>query len=306
MSHSSKQASSSALEIVLQWVTYFFWLVTITLTSTIIGATLAYFITDTSDIDWVAYTVAPLIILLILSFFADKYYRRIEPTKKIGFSAVVMVINAVFVCLLSIGALIVSLISLTTIITDPGGVEARVVTFLTSLIVAIMTALLFARIANTAKLHVLANKYWLIMLVIVLATLFFAITGPFINKIQRRADSLIENNYSKIINEVSSYTRENKKLPDSLKDLELSDGAREAVDSGKISYKKVQEPVDMTTDDIYYRLGDTSKKAEFELCVDWDYERKGFDSSLYNGKRSYYGGAHKSGEECYEEEVLYI
>src|SRR5680860_463031 len=92
--------------IVLQWLTYAFWGLTVFATSLLSASVIAYFITPTNNNDFSAYATAAVLVLLPISVICDIFYSKQEPEHKTGASSIIMIIHAVFFALFSIGALI--------------------------------------------------------------------------------------------------------------------------------------------------------------------------------------------------------
>lgn len=288
---------SPALEVVLQWLTYVFWFWTLCVISIVLSGALSYFIVDNgNDSQWIAYMLAPLFILMPAAIVTDHYYKKIEPPKKHGFAAVVMVINAVVACIFAVGSLIAAGVAFTSVLIDSGATEGKTVTIIASSVVAVMSLLFFLRIIYISKLNFIHKKFGIIMSGVVVITLILAIAGPLTGEIKRKTDRLIENNYYSIKYGVDNHVRDNKTLPNSLSDVGYEGDAAAAVATGRITYVKGSEESLNTTS--YGQRA--SKNLKYEICVDWQYKKGSVSSYDYESDR-YYGGSHKSGEQCYDE-----
>ena len=291
------KTNTNAVTIVLQALTYAFWFWTLLILSIILSSVLTYLLIDTFDAEWLVYLASSLLVLLPIAFITDRFYRKVEPEKKHGFAAVVMVLNAVVACLVGVGSLITAVIALVSLGLSSGDTNATSVTILSSLIVAGLSILFFIRIVQLKQFSYINKHFSKIIGIVVGLTILLAVVGPAVDTARRRTDRLIESNYSRIVREIERYAVENNGLPDSLDKVDFSDEANKAVDTGRISYEARSTAQDSL--DQFGRQRSSQQLATFELCVDWEFE-KDSDYSSYN---NYPSVSHKKGIQCYDEEV---
>lgn len=295
-----KEQSSSALQVVLQWLTYVFWFWTVIIVSTVLSGSLAHFIIDSNgDTNWIIYTLSPLIVLLPVSIICDHYYSKVEPAKKHGFSAVVMVINAVVAGLGAVGSLIVGAITVTSMLLETGSADGKVVTLVSTLVVAIMSTLFFLRIIHVPRLERLRERYPIIMMVIIFATILLAIAGPLREGMKRRTDSMIERNYYTLRNDIDAFARKERRLPETIQVVELSEESEEAWKTGRITYRRISEQTIPELSSTSTTFDTSTNNLTFELCVNWDFEKS--NDYYSSSDESYYGGGHEKGKQCYKE-----
>jgi len=295
-SQASEPQRSSAGILVLQWLTYAFWGWLIIALIWLMAVVLSNFILDTSVSSVVPYAIAATLVLLPLAFVTDIFYRKHEPLKKAGGSAVVMIIHAVISALFAIGTLIASVFILLQITIETGDTDGLVVGFLTTGFAALLNAALFVRVLNPFKSSKPLFIYGISMLVVAILLLGFAIFGPLAKGIAARGDRLIEQNLNYIENGVAQYVTDNQKLPESLKDISVStDEAQRLIDDNLVEYKK---------DGTATTGSGTSLITEYryQLCVDYKQSSGSRYSSTYDNEYQSYvsTSSHKAGNVCYK------
>lgn len=298
---------SNAVQIVWQWLTYSLWGWTLIVLGILLSATLAYFLAGRRDADYgfLAYTLAPLFVLLPLSVVADRIYRHQEPAQKHGFAAVIMVLHAVSVFLVSLGGLISSVIALFNIILEPGDRADKWVWLITSLVISGLGGLLFGRIIKPARLDKYTKLFPKVVIGISLITVVMAIAGPVRTDFAARADKLIEDNLSTVNSSIQDYARAKKQLPASLNDLTLrSKDAQSLVGRNLVSYR-VTSPMTQTTtrSNSLYSYTSTSTTGKYELCVTYKRARNPNDNTSYYPESSTYisNYSHNAGRQCYNQ-----
>lgn len=298
------ESHSSAGVIVLQWLSYAFWGWLILALIWLVSITLTNAITGRAIDELVPYAMAAAIVLLPIAFVTDLFYRKHEPLKKEGAATVIMVIHAVLFALLGIGSLIIAVfIGLSMIIGSGGQSDAQTISLWTAAFAAIMYVLAFVRTLNPFKTSKVAFFYGVGMLILTSVLLVLGTAGPMVKSITLRDDRRIEKNLSYVESAVSSYITDNKKLPDSLNDVEYSQpDAKALVNDGLVKYKKEQSVAASS------KTSSSSNRTEFryQLCVTYKQKssqtRYNYDSTDYSSYLSTSG--HLEGEVCYKLKTL--
>jgi hypothetical protein len=294
MDTTQQETKHTALEVLLQWLTYIFWFWTLFFSSLIISSVLGYYIAEESSTEWIVYLAGPQILLYIAALITDKYYKKVETEKKTGFSAVVMVVNAIIAIIISIGSFITASIALTTMLVSVTDTDSSLITFVSSTVIGLLSLLFFLRIIHIKKLALIRKDYSVITGVVVFISIILIAVGPFVATIQRRADRLIEENYYSITGSIRTYVRENNQLPEQFSDVTFEDDAQKAIDTGRVTYKKGSKNSD------YYS---SSPSYKYELCVDWDKEKNPDYDGYYSRTKSFTTSWHQAGVQCYEEDT---
>lgn len=301
MQPEQKEIPQKHTNIVLQWVSYALWELTIITLSVLLSSTLTYFMVDTSsDYAFVIYFLAALICLLPLAFFIDRWYAKDEPEQKRGFSGVVMVLNAVIVFLATIAGLITAVVSTLSVFVNTQTSATTHIAIISSLVVTILGGLLFLRILNPPKFRVFCRAFRFIVALIAGLTLIGVIAGPFKMQINTRNDRFIEANLPTIGSAMYDYTSDHKALPGSLDDLALVgayyDDARALIKKDLVRYKP---NTNVTTETTAYQ---TVTKYSYELCVTWQ-RAKGAQDNLPKSDIYYITERHAAGEQCYDLQI---
>ncbi len=298
------ESRSSAGVIVLQWLSYAFWGWLILALIWLVSITLTNAITGRAVEEVVPYAMAAAIVLLPIAFVTDLFYRKHEPRKKEGAATVIMVIHAVLFALLGIGSLITAVfLGISMIIGSGSQSDIRTISLLTALFAAIMYVLVFVRTLNPLKVSKVAYFYGVGMLILTGILLVLGTAGPLVKSITLRDDRRIEKNLSYVESAVSGYVTDNKKLPDSLNDVDYSQpDAKSLVTDGLVEYKKEQS-VSASS-----KTSSSSNRTEFryQLCV--TYKQKS-NQTRYNPNGNSYStyvstSGHSAGEVCYKLKTL--
>lgn len=297
-----KTEHQAAGVIVLQWLTYAFWgwlIIGLIWMLALILTNFIYKGGSSGVVDMLPYAIAVILVLLPVAFVLDLFYRRREPVKKSGASAIIMVIHAVIFALFGIGVLIASIfVSLNAVI---GGSfsDGQIVAIFTLLGAALLYAMAFLRTLRPVKLAKFPMIYGVSMLVISLVVLIMGIVGPLASSIQTRDDRRIESHLSDVSSGINEYIRSNNSAPDSLSSVKLSEEGRALVDDKLVRYKN--------NDRQLYRGG--SIAHSYQLCVTYTAEKgeqeeistpASGDTMLYRASTG-----HPKGEVCYDLEGLY-
>lgn len=311
-----KPTHSSALNIVLQWLVYVFWFWTLAVLGTVLsGVLIDIFVDSTQDSTWIIYAAAPLVVLLPLASVSDRYYKKVEPREKHGFAAVVMVVNAIIAALCAVGAVVAIVYALLDLVLSTrADTTGNTVALLVSFVIATLSSLFFIRVLYIERFRFIRKRFTQIVLAIALVSLLLVIVFPLVDEVRRKSDRIVEDNYRLVTRAIDNYVSENSgRLPASLDQVDFKDGAKRAVDTGKITYKPLSltsngDSIDELTTtilDIGNSSSSRNRDRNYELCVDWDYERDNrYDYP--NRSKSYsssYG--HEAGTQCYSESAYY-
>jgi hypothetical protein len=300
--------------VVLQWLTYAFWGWTVLALSVLTSMVVANFINDTSVGSGTAYGIAAVLVLLPISYICDHFYSKREPARKTGPETLVMVIHAVLFALFGIGALIVGVFSIVSLLTSNTDTKDTITVLICSLIITAYYGATFLRALNPIKFGWIKNRYKLVMLVSVSIIIVLGIAGPVARERQLRDDRLIENSLNTVSDAITNYASSNKKLPDNLEAIGITnDNAKQLIDRKLVEYK----PEGSVTS---YKLGEDSpitrpgsspqqsrQVFRYQLCVTFkeesnDYSRydnlNGPDDDGYSSYLSVY--YHPAGRQCYK------
>lgn len=301
-------APSTAGTLVLQWLTYAFWgwlilgqiwLMTVITVNAILNEPVS---------GMIPYAIAASVVLLPLAYFTDRFYSKKDSVKKTGGEAVIMIVHAVIFAILGILALILAVftsINLALSLGTSGSTDSQLTVLIVSGFAALSYVGAFLRTLNPFHSTKPNRIYSIAMLGLTVLLLMLAFIGPLMKDIATREDRLIEDNLSSVEASVSSYIQDNNKLPDSLKDLSLSNpGATQLVDKGLVEYKKDGS---VKTQNLLY--GSTTIEHRYQLCVNYkeaSSSRDGYSyPSSYQAKRNQYESYvntsyHGAGKECYK------
>lgn len=298
MQPEQKEIPPKHTNVVLQWVSYALWELTIITLSVLLSSTLTYYLVDiSSGYTFVIYFLAALICLLPLAFFADRWYAKDEAEQKRGFSGVVMVLNAIIVFLATIAGLITAVVSTLSVFVNTQTSAATHITIISSLVVTMLGGLLFLRILNPPKFRTVCRAFRFIVVVIAGLTLIGVIAGPFRMQISTRNDRFIEANLPSIGSALYDYASQHRALPSSLNDLELggayNDDTRALIKKELVSYKPSTK---ITTENSTYQA---STKYHYEICVTWQ-RAKGNQENLPQSDIYQVTERHASGAQCYD------
>lgn len=303
--------------VVLQWLTYAFWGWTVLALSILTSMVIANFISKADVGGATPYGIAAILVLLPISYVCDVFYSKREPARKSGPETLVMVIHAVLFALFGIGSLIFAVFAIVQLLTSSTDTDSTLTALLSSLIIAAYYGLTFLRTLNPGKFRWIQRYYKFIMLITIGIIAVLGIVGPVAKERSLRDDKLIVAELPELHNAIQTYTRDNKKLPDNLRSLDLSNDTKQLVDRDLVTFK----PHDSTTesDDESDRAHITSpgkptrteSKARvvyrYELCVTYkekagDYDAYShsydYDEDGYSNYLSTY--EHKAGNICYK------
>lgn len=311
---SNPHQSSTAVQIVWQWLTYALWAWALCALSILLSGVLTYFIIDkTGEYEFLIYTLATLLVLLPLAFIADRVYRKIEPPQKHGFAAVVMVLNAVIIFLIALGGIITAVIALFTLFINPGDSSGKVIAVMSASVVATLGILLFLRIMRPPKLRNFPKLFPYIVVIIAGLTVVLGMFGPFRAQVASRDDRLIEAGLPGVNDGIQNYARKNKQLPNNLSEIQVTynDDAKQLISQNVIEYRVIAQPkagsgVSITENDKTESLTRnrifSSTPGKYELCVTYKQAKNSADNYQSTDSNSYISTySHEAGRQCYTQ-----
>lgn len=302
MQSNQKPEHQTAGTIVLQWLTYAFWGWLIVGLIWMLALVLMNFIYEggsSNVIDMLPYAIAAILVLLPVAFVLDFFYRRREPVKKSGASAIIMVIHAVIFALFGIGVLIASIFVTLNAVINGSFSDGQIVAIFTLLGATLLYAMAFLRTLRPAKLAKLSIIYGISMLVISVGLLVMGVVGPLASSIQTRDDRRIENYLSSVNADIQTYVQDNNEAPTSLGDVRFSEeGAQALVKDDLVTYKSDRAGVS----DSY---GNTLHN--YQLCVTYKAQKGDNDNLNSRGRTNddqsklyVINNTHPKGEVCYD------
>jgi len=292
--------------IVLQWLTYAFWGLTVFATSLLSASVIAYFITPTNNNDFSAYATAAVLVLLPISVICDIFYSKQEPEHKTGASSIIMIIHAVIFALFSIGALIAIVFSLVQLLISSSDITGTQIALYSEMIVVVLSTIIFLRTLLPAKLIKYRKLFPIFMILVVGVISVLSFIGPIANAQLTRDDRLIDNNLSYIQNGVDSYVHNHSVLPDNLDSIIIMGDAKKIIDNKLVKYTANSKKPLVTQGTFNPSTSTTT--YYYELCV--NYKAAASDNgSIYSptpidsrdGYNSYIiASNHPAGDYCYK------
>lgn len=337
-----KPHGNSGGVLVLQWLSYAFWGWFGLSMAILSGITIGFFLSGNSASDalgeGLAYPLAAVIVMLLISLVTDFFYARHEPAVKTGAANVIMLIHVVLYLLVTVGAfvtIVFAFISMLLSETSSYGDShtAQKVAMLTAAVVAVTFGGISFRALFGGRKGGVRKLFWLAMSVLALVAIVASIAGPAMRISATKDDRLIESALPALASNIQAYARTNDKLPASLNDVqstEYSTVTKENIQAmlskNLVTYKPNTKPA--TTDpNTVMPLSDTAgttkskqnqgvsiapvdgqKKFYYQLCVVYKeeknsdyysrYEASDIDMGYEDSSVSTY--SHPKGEKCYD------
>lgn len=245
--------------LVLQWLTYAFWLWFAGSMVWLVGVTIAFFISNDPDSIGMrevgaelAYPLAATIIMLIVALVCDVIYSRFESPRKRGGSAIIMLIHAVLFGLATVASMVTALFAtiMMLVSSDPVDVdEAAKVTIMTALVIMLLFAAMFVRTLFVDRIRHVRRIFWGIVTVAAVGFVVACFAGPVMYANVTKDDRLIEEALPTLASDISQYAQKHNKLPEKLSDVTSSDS---------YSRKKVQAMLDRRL--VTYKPNTAQKK----------------------------------------------
>ncbi len=328
-------AITNPAQLVLQWLVYALWGWSALAISWLTFLVVQYFLNEEgareATNDMLPYSLASVIVLVLISLASDMFYARKEPTRKSGAAMVVMVIHAVIFALFAIGWLIAAVFGGIRILIGGWSVDAGALTLIiAALIVSTVYVATLLRTLRPTGRGSIVRGYWVFVGAVVIALIAAGVMGPAVQAGLRQQDRVIENGLPEISRAINEYARDKKELPSSLSVLktDLTGDAKRIVEADKVRYtpkgelpsaapalqeepKESREPSANPT--IYPPVATDRQTFRYQLCVDYLTEKK-HDSYGYpaygRDERTRYDVtpntySHDKGETCYDLQTDY-
>lgn len=307
----------SAKGVVLQWLSYSLWFWSLVTIGTLLASSLTYFLIPSSktsgSYEWQLYFVAAMICLVPAAFFIDRAFAKREVLKKTGFSAVIMVVNAVFAFLSALGSAIGVVIVILQMVLSSGSNDSSKIALISTLIVALLSFMFFARILVLEKWKSFTHIFRFVMVGASVLALILTFSGPFVRELNLKNDRLVEDNLSSLADAVSIYASKQDKLPVTLDELDLSSSSMSDV-KVLVSKKLVTyvpegiypEPLSAYPDTSGVSLQGNNSQYKYQLCATYTADKSEDYYDRYSASRSddyqtYISTySHPKGKVCYK------
>lgn len=276
---------------ILQWLTYAFWGWTLIalywLTALAVQFQVAkgaggydeYALQNLGSM--VAYSLAAVAVLSVISFICDALYSKFEPRRKTGAATVIMVIHAVIFALCGIGSLIVAVFAVVSTLISSGG-NGATVTLITALIMSVLYGLTLVRTLKPRQVPHVRKAYWVAMLIAILVIGSLGIFGPAMYAQRTKNDRALETGLENIADAVNEYADEQGKLPESLTDSKVknhyavssSDETKLVIDKNLVKYtpkEKLSPALDTKNSSSSFR--DDRVVYHYQLCATFDHKK---------------------------------
>ncbi len=204
--------------VVVQWLSYVFWALTIIAISYVVSSVIGFYadVYTTTYFEPVAYGLVAVAILLPLAVLTDSFYGRYEDTHKSIATSVVHVVHSVLFALAAIGALIsLAFFSVSLLVaTTPS--PTAIVDISTSAVVFVLFAGLLLRITRPTLHRFLRKGFRIDLAIISVIAIGFAIAGPVGYTVTTKSDRQLRDSLFYVSSTIGTYANLNYKLPDSL------------------------------------------------------------------------------------------
>lgn len=304
--------------LILQWLTYAFWGWTLVALYWLTGLSVNYFVDHNSQSSYeydyslsdsntfLAYALAAVIVLFLVSIVCDIVYSKFEPRRKTGAATVIMIIHAVIFALSGIGSLIVGVFALVNMLVSGDDIAGATTFMITSIIMTILYGLTLLRTLNIAKIKHATQIYWVIMTLATLGIIGLGLFGPVAYTQRTKDDKALERGLPDLADAINQYALDNKRLPKSLHDTSLqqsyyfeSNDVKRIVNEDLVQYipkDKVKNPTatlntrgktSINTPD--QRISQEDSIYHYQLCATYDYKDTsgGYDTP-YRSKTQQY------------------
>lgn len=311
---SHKPSTNTPGGLVLQWLTYAFWGWTVFALAWLASLGIGYALNPEAqsyESTMVAYSLAAVVVLFVISLVCDAIYSRHEPDVKTGASSLLMIIHAVLFALFGIGALIFAVFALVRLFVGDESAsygEAGAQTMLyTGLLIALVYGATLLRTLRPFQALRSPKLYWLFMALVTAAVVWLGVSGPVWQARETRDDRLIERGLPPLSDAIRAHAEKTDRLPGSLADVkgQVSGDALALIERNLVEYKpggEVSDGPDGSTPEFFDGI---SQGFQYELCV--TYKAKRGDDGYY-AKPGYETGrqvtpdtwAHDAGRVCYD------
>lgn len=308
--------------LVLQWLTYAFWGWTILALAWLTAISVGFFLNPSSTENYestmVAYSLAAVIVLFVISLLCDVFYSRRESLAKHGAATVIMIIHAVIFALFGIGSLIIAVFAVVRLLIGDSdgssyGDSGAITTLITGLVIALVYGATLLRTLLPSKLKRSALLYWLFMGIVTVTVTALAIAGPTWNARLTRDDRLIERGLPQLSEVIRSHTSKSGELPKTLADIrdESTGDARTLIDRDLVEYKPGDKVVQNAQDAVLMPerpiVPPDETSYRYTLCVTYQ-AKKGsgaYPASYPVDNVSPETYTHDAGRVCYDLQTSY-
>lgn len=314
---------------VLQWLVYAFWGWTmLALAGLILLVLTTMFNQDTSSGSYsymgggVAYLLAAVIVLFIISLVTDIFYSRAERKhSRKGGTSVIMIIHAVLFALCAIGSLIAAVFGGVQLLIGSASETAGPLSAMIGWsVIALLYGATLLRVLRPKWLKGVVVMYWTVMTLASVTAVTLGVVGPAVQARLQAQDVVIEDGLPRLADAINEYAKDNGKLPDSLEDVKPSgtssrmDNLTKLINEDLVEYSKGEQLASSRSTSVSRLLEQDIRSTavfHYELCVDYatsDSSGYADDFSLPQGQRygtsiSTYG--HRAGNVCYDLQTDY-
>lgn len=301
--------------LVLQWLVYAFWGWTALSLTWLTTISVGHYVnSDDSDsyLDFssiIAYALAAVIVLFIISLVCDVFYARQESRQKHGATMIIMVIHAVIFALFGIGSLIVAVFAGISLLigTSEGSNDGATTTLISALIICTVYGATLLRTLNLGWFKHGVKVYWVFMTIVAVTIATLGIMGPIAKAHLAKDDVALEQGLPSISNAIADYVEDNNKLPSSLDQLSsLDDSAEKIVKEKKVEYtpkEQLNTTIGFGSDETTQGVRTTRQQSpvfHYSLCVEYKGEK---GSDYGGGSRRLEGNDYDTSPDTYEHDA---
>ena len=266
------QSNSPAVAI-FQWLTYVFWGLTAVVSVLLVAESTELIVSGYGSdlaLGVVIFFIAAAFVLLPLSLTFDYFFSRHERDHKTGISMVLMVIHAVLAALFAVTGLAVAVFSVASMVVFADDASEMVTLLAGAVAAMVLFGLIFIRIMKPATKTRLRLIVRTTLLLLISATLIWAIAGPATQVVIRQQDDRMVWALQSTSNVVAGYVAAESVLPEKLEDAVKfgfsGDTGIEALEknlaNGRITY---------TPNVLPPTVEDGLTGLYYEVCATFDY-----------------------------------
>lgn len=296
-------APSPPLTLILQWLTYAFWITSTISVVILTGLVAYYFLSGGKDSgSAIAYSIAAVLSFVTFAIICDLLYIKREPAQKTKGASALMIVHAVIFALGGVGALFTIIFNLVSLITGesssysyPYNNYNTTVNILSALSGLVFCIILFFRTIAIKWVFGLRKIIVIVLTALSLLLVGLGVFGPVVSSVAGKDDKLIENNLSSISSGINDYISAKNMLPSDLSVLSLQGSAKDLASSSKVTYKP-----EISSDYSYlrYQLCTTYKNAD--TSISYSATKSADEYSTYADT-----SGHPAGNVCYKLEYYY-
>lgn len=271
----SKVLTTNPSVLVLQWLTYAFWGWTVFAAGWLTSIATTYYLEKadytSGQSEAVAYSLAAVIVLLVISLICDGIYSKKEQAVKNGPAMLIMIVHAVIFALLSITGLIASVFGAVNLLIGNDNISASTI-IIVGLVVTVLYGVVLTRVLRFRVLRKRTLPFILFMVIVIGALLSIGVAGPASYARETRQDRLIEQHLPQLAENIRLYSMKNDRLPASLRDIRgsASISVGSLIDQNLVEYTPGNTSTQHTITDGKNILSLANGKAfEYSLCVSY-------------------------------------